>query len=107
MKQIFDADADSRLVALFLFHFRMWGNTLEHIFLGTQAFGTVDPINLEAVLSTKSKGTAVRVGKLVWRRERDVDLREDFGIGLRRQITFPLLGDGKFTQEGPYYVKGH
>ena len=41
---------------LFLFHFRRTGNTLEQVFLGTQAFGTVDPANLEAILSTNFKG---------------------------------------------------
>ena len=41
---------------LFLFHFRQTGNTLEQVFLGTQAFGTVDPANLEAILSTNFKG---------------------------------------------------
>ena len=59
LKQIFDADADSRLMALFLMHFRMWGDTLEQVFLGTQAFGTIDPINLEAILSTKFKGSLI------------------------------------------------
>ena len=42
---------------LFLFHFRQTGNTLEQVFLGTQAFGTIDPANLEAILSTDFKGS--------------------------------------------------
>jgi hypothetical protein len=41
---------------LFLFYFRRTGNTLEQVFLGIQAFGTVDPANLEAILSTNFKG---------------------------------------------------
>jgi hypothetical protein len=41
---------------LFLWHFRRWGNTLDQVFLGTQAFGTIDPLNLQAVLSTKFDG---------------------------------------------------
>lgn len=48
---------------LFLFHFRQTGNTLEQVFLGTQAFGTVDPANLEAILSTNFKGL-YKVSKL-------------------------------------------
>jgi hypothetical protein len=56
LKQIWDANADSRLMELFLMHFRRWGNTLEQIFLGTRAFGTIDPMNLEAMLSSKFKG---------------------------------------------------
>jgi hypothetical protein len=58
IKQIWDADADSRLMELFLMHFRRWGNTLEQVFLGTQAFGTIEPVNLEAILSSKFKGNS-------------------------------------------------
>jgi cytochrome P450 len=68
------------LMELFLMHFRRWGNTLEQVFLGSQAFGTIEPVNLETILSTKFK---------------------DFGMGPRRQIMFPLFGDGIFTQDGP------
>ncbi len=64
---------------LFLFHFRQTGNTVEQCFIGTPAFDTIDPANLEALLSTKSK---------------------DFCFGRRRDLTFPLLGDGIFLQEG-------
>ncbi|KAL8740842.1 MAG: hypothetical protein Q9190_006493 [Brigantiaea leucoxantha] len=66
-------------MALFMYHFRRWGDTLEQVFLGTRAFGTIDPRNLEAMLSTQFK---------------------DFGFGPRRNIFFPLLGDGIFTQDG-------
>jgi len=41
---------------LFLFHFRQTGNTLEQKFLGSLAFGTIEPENLEAMLSTNFKG---------------------------------------------------
>lgn len=41
---------------LFLFHFRQTGSTLEQVFLGTKAFGTIEPANLEAILSTNFKG---------------------------------------------------
>ncbi|KAL2039296.1 hypothetical protein N7G274_007964 [Stereocaulon virgatum] len=77
--QIFEADRNSRLMELFLFHFQDVGNTLEQKFLGTPAFGTIDPKNLEAMFSSRFS---------------------DFGYGLRRQICFPLLGDGIFTQDG-------
>jgi hypothetical protein len=59
LEQIFRADAESRLMELFLFHFRLWGTTLEQIFLGTRAFGTIEPANLEAILSTNFKGGGV------------------------------------------------
>ena len=53
LMQIFDADKNNRLMELFLFHFRDVGNTLEQRFLGTPAFGTTEPRNLEAMFSTK------------------------------------------------------
>lgn len=43
---------------LFLWHFRRWGNTLEQVFLGTSAFGTIEPLNLQTMLSTKFEGIA-------------------------------------------------
>jgi hypothetical protein len=57
LEQIFRADGESRLMELFLFHFRQTGSTLEQVFLGTKAFGTIEPANLEAILSTNFKGS--------------------------------------------------
>jgi hypothetical protein len=54
--QIFDADRNSRLMELFLFHFQDVGNTLEQVFLGTTAFGTIEPRNLQAMFSTQFGG---------------------------------------------------
>lgn len=79
LEQIFRADAESRLMELFLFHFRLWGTTLEQVFLGTQAFGTIEPRNLEAILSSKF---------------------DDWSLGLRDQVMDPLFGSGIFTQNG-------
>jgi hypothetical protein len=56
LEQIFRADTESRLMELFLFHFRQTGYTLQQVFLMTPAFGTVDPANLEAMLSSKFSG---------------------------------------------------
>ncbi|MCJ1462955.1 hypothetical protein MMC07_001559 [Pseudocyphellaria aurata] len=77
--QIWQADTNQRLMDLFTFHFQDVGYTLEQKFLGTIAFGTVEPKNLEAMLSSQFG---------------------DYGYGLRRQIFYPLLGDGIFTQDG-------
>ena len=55
--QIFDADKNNRLMELFHFHFQDVGNTLEQKFLGTPAFGTIEPRNLEAMFSTRFGGT--------------------------------------------------
>jgi len=57
LKQIFRANIESRLMELFLFHFRQTGYTLEQVFLRAQAFATVDPANLEAILSTNFGGS--------------------------------------------------
>lgn len=56
LEQIFRANTESRLMELFLFHFRQTGCTLEQVFLGVPAFGTVDPANMEAILSSNFKG---------------------------------------------------
>jgi hypothetical protein len=56
LEQIFRADAESRLMELFLFYFRQTGSTLEQKFLGTKAYGTIEPANLEAIFSTSFKG---------------------------------------------------
>jgi cytochrome P450 len=64
---------------LFLFHFRLWGTTLEQVFLGTQAFGTIEPRNLEAILGTNF---------------------QDWSMGSRHKVMHPFFGEGIFTQEG-------
>jgi len=64
---------------LFLFHFRQTGYTLQQVFLLTPAFGAVDPANLKDMLSWQFS---------------------DWDNGLRRAITFPMFGDGIFTQDG-------
>ncbi|CEJ81166.1 hypothetical protein VHEMI01310 [[Torrubiella] hemipterigena] len=84
LEQIFRADAESRLMELFLFHFRQTGYTLQQNFLCTPAYGTVEPANLEAIFSTKFA---------------------DWTFGPRRAITFPMFGDGIFTQEGPAWKR--
>ena len=57
LEQIFRADKESRLMELFLFHFRQTGSTLKQKFLMTPAYGTIDPLNLEAILSSKTEGS--------------------------------------------------
>jgi hypothetical protein len=56
LEQIFRAEAESRLMELFLFHFRQTGWTLQQIFLLTPAYGTVDPENLEAMFLSRFSG---------------------------------------------------
>jgi len=82
---------------LFLMHFRWWGTTLDQVFLGQKAFGTIEPANLEYMLSTNFRGE-LRHPANPMQAELTVT---DFGMGPRRRIMFPLLGDGIFTQDGP------
>lgn len=84
---------------LFLFHFRQTGCTLEQKFLGSKAYGTIEPANLEAIFSTnfKGKGSFLCACGL----SQKLILIQDFGMGPRRAIAFPMFGDGIFTQEGP------
>ena len=65
LEQIFRAEAESRLMELFLFHFRQTGYTLQQVFLLQPAFGTVDPANLEAMLSSKFSGASSKMGPLI------------------------------------------
>lgn len=83
-----------------MFHFRDVGNTLEQRFLGTKAFGTIEPKNLEAMMSSKMKGLFFFYESRCKRRKTDDSYQTDFSFGLRRHIFFPLLGDGIFTQDG-------
>ncbi|MCJ1281483.1 hypothetical protein MMC26_000803 [Xylographa opegraphella] len=81
---------------LFYFHFSDVGYTLEQKFLGTIAYGTIEPVNLETMLSSKFNGVSPTHLAV---ETRYIDFKADFGFGLRRHILFPLLGDGIFTQE--------
>lgn len=51
---------------LFLFHFRQTGKTLEQRLLGTKAYGTIEPVNFEAILSTQSEGNL----EVAWNKDR-------------------------------------
>ncbi|KAI9148371.1 Cytochrome P477 monooxygenase [Paramyrothecium foliicola] len=55
------------------------GTTFEQNLLGSRAIGTIDPQNIEAVLSTNF---------------------QDYSLGLRTPTFRPLLGSGIFTQDG-------
>ncbi|KAI0424658.1 cytochrome P450 alkane hydroxylase [Xylaria sp. FL1042] len=79
-QEIFRAEAENRLMELFLFHFRQTGYTLKQVFLLTPAYGTVDPATLEAMFSTNFSSM--------------------FSFGPKSDITFPMFGNGIFTQEG-------
>lgn len=74
------ADASGHLMDTFLGFHRKLGWTFSNKLLGGQSWGTVEPRNLEAMMSTNF---------------------DDWGLGPRRPIMFPAFGDGIFVQEGP------
>ena len=56
LMKIFQAHADNRLMALFVRLYRRLGDTFEHNVLGSRGFATINPHNLEAILSKQFHG---------------------------------------------------
>ena len=75
----FRVAGEQRLLRLMNEIVKETGTTFEQILLGARGVDTVEPANIEAVLSTQFT---------------------DFGLGERRLVFAPLLGDGIFTQDG-------
>ncbi|KAM5453829.1 hypothetical protein MaudCBS49596_002452 [Microsporum audouinii] len=69
-----------QILKLFLEEVASSGVTFEQNLLFARGIDTVDPENIEAILSTQFT---------------------DFGLGLRPPTFAPLLGSGIFTQDGP------
>ncbi|QDS75299.1 hypothetical protein FKW77_001309 [Venturia effusa] len=80
LSTVIQADASGHLMEAFLGFHRSMGFTFENRILGTYSWATIEPRNLEAIMSTHF---------------------EDWGLGPRRPIMFPAFGDGIFVQEGP------
>ncbi|ORY60997.1 cytochrome P450 monooxygenase [Pseudomassariella vexata] len=72
------ATSEGRLNEHLLSTFRRLGPTYQQVLAGEATIMTIEPANLEAILSSPD----------VW------------GIGMRRKITLPMFGDGIFTQNG-------
>ncbi|KAI0165383.1 cytochrome P450 monooxygenase [Hypoxylon sp. FL1284] len=73
------ASDESRLMEFFLDNFRRFGNTFRQVIGLNTSILTIEPANVETILLSNAK---------------------DWGLGFRRTIFFPLLGDGIFLQEG-------
>ncbi|KXT06370.1 hypothetical protein AC578_9095 [Pseudocercospora eumusae] len=80
----FRAASEQRLLRLMLDIVENTGPTFEQKLLGSRGIDTVDPVNIEALLSKQFT---------------------DFGLGERRLVFWPLLGDGIFTQDGKFWEK--
>ncbi|PHH84806.1 hypothetical protein CDD83_1342 [Cordyceps sp. RAO-2017] len=68
-----------QILAFFLDVVEQSGTTFEQRLLGARGIGTVDPRNIEAILSTNF---------------------DDYSLGLRAPTFRPVLGSGIFTQDG-------
>ena len=73
------ADKARQILRFFISVLERTGTTHAQILLGTKSINTIDPENIEAILSTHFK---------------------DFSLGAREQNFRPLLGHGIFTQNG-------
>ncbi|KAL2830860.1 cytochrome P450 [Aspergillus cavernicola] len=58
-----------------------YGGTITYLTLGRQAIYTIDPVNVHAMLTDRTR-------------------YQDFGVGSRKQSLKPLLGSGIFTSDG-------
>ncbi|KAI4176501.1 MAG: hypothetical protein LQ346_007885, partial [Caloplaca aetnensis] len=76
----FQAHWDRRLLGLFADLYDGLGPNIEQTLLGNTGLVTIDPENIEVMLSTRFA---------------------DFGFGPRRDAFYRLLGEGIFNQDGP------
>ncbi|CZR64621.1 related to cytochrome P450 CYP4/CYP19/CYP26 subfamilies [Phialocephala subalpina] len=77
--QVFAASKEGRVLRYFQSLVAEAGNTFEWTVLGSRVWGTQDPENIKAVLSTKEKF---------------------FSHEVRREVLCSLIGDAIFTQDG-------
>lgn len=94
----FKVAKEGRLLPLFTEIIETTGNTFQQHVLGFRSVNTIDPLNVEAILSTQFHG-----GRTTSRCPKRGDLTKpslEFGLGERRLVFLPLLGDGIFTQDG-------
>ena len=79
LMKAFQCARKEQILQFFLSVVEESGSTFEQNLLGARGIDTVDPQNIEAILSKQFT---------------------EFGLGLRRPTFFPLLGSGIFTQDG-------
>ncbi|MCJ1315275.1 hypothetical protein MMC15_000592 [Xylographa vitiligo] len=79
VKRGFAAGREKKLLSLFTDYFAILGPTVELTILGGTGYATMDPENIEAVLSSQF---------------------EDFHLGPRNLAMKAMIGEGIFTQDG-------
>lgn len=103
--KIIKGDREMRLLSLIKECCDKTGNTFEQQLLGGRGFVTIDPRNVEAILSSNFEGELDHETNLLLlpssRLLADAPHRLlDYGLGLRIPTFHPLLGSGIFTQDG-------
>ncbi|KAL8650886.1 MAG: hypothetical protein Q9226_004956 [Calogaya cf. arnoldii] len=81
--EAFRITAEKQTLQWFVKIFEKTGTTFEQHALGVRSINTVEPDNIESILSTQFSA----------------DLEAAYGLGSRSPTFAPLLGDGIFTQE--------
>ena len=94
----FKADRNGRLLDFFMAQVQKAGITFEQFLLGARGVNTLDPRNIEVVLSSRFRGEDVFNTQS--KRKMRTNEVPDFGLGSRSQCFRPLLGHGIFTQDG-------
>lgn len=90
------ADNAKRILGFFVSILEDTGYTHAQLLFGLRSINTVDPENIEVILSAKFKGSP----HLMHSNYMSSKASPDFTLGAREQNFRPLLGDGIFTQNG-------
>ena len=95
----FRAGRQGKLLALFGWYFGQLGPTVEFTILGGTGYATMDPENVETLLSSRFDGTTLYI--LVSHENSNFKVVLDFHLGRRNSAMKAMIGDGIFTQDGP------
>ena len=94
----FRAGRQGKLLALFGWYFGQLGPTVELTILGGTGYATMDPENVETLLSTGFDGTTLYIH--VSHENFNFKVVVDFHFGRRSSAMKAMIGDGIFTQDG-------
>ena len=95
----FRAGRQGKLLALFGWYFGRLGPTVELTILGGIGFATMDPGNVEMLLSSRFDGTTLHIH--LSHENSNFKIVLDFHLGHRNSAMKAMIGDGIFTQDGP------
>lgn len=100
LKRQYDANSDRHLMAFQSKFFDKIGPNMELKLFGAVGYMTIEPDNVEAILSTRFEGMNLATG--IYRIQSNLMIfpLSDFGLGSRRGALLSFLGEGIFTQDG-------